>query len=245
MKSLLSIHDVMPSTLEQVQGIIDSLPKRCLPQLTLLIVPGLKWNEAQLQRLSRWQQLGIHYAGHGWVHNSGAPRGFIHRLHSLLISRRAAEHLALSRPQLNKLLSDNYSWFERHALRSPTLYVPPAWALGRLKPQDLAASSFSLFELTSCVIEADSGRKRFLPLVGFEADTLWRAVFLRVWNKCNELVARFTHTALRIAIHPYDCELHLARDIPKLLQRVDSFITYQELLAAPLPETLNIEQRND
>ncbi|HEY7774412.1 MAG TPA: polysaccharide deacetylase family protein [Marinagarivorans sp.] len=230
MRSLLSIHDVMPSTLPAVQRIIDSLPQRCLDKLTVLVVPGLDWSCTQVAQLRAWQGLGVRWAGHGWLHQCSAPRSFYHHLHSRLISRCAAEHLSLSRAQLQQLLADNYQWFCQHHLNPPQVYVPPAWAMGALRLADMASSPFSVFESTSAVIDASRQKVHRLPLVGFEADTRPRAWFLRHWNALNESWARATSTPLRIAIHPNDLQWHLGEQIPRLLDRVEAFIGYDDII---------------
>ena len=109
---LLSIHDVMPDTLDDVESIFSELNRLGHEEVTLLVVPGSGWTPASLQRLRALAQAGAELAGHGWHHVVDDIRGPRHRLHSLLISRNVAEHLALSTPQIRSLLQRCYDWFD-------------------------------------------------------------------------------------------------------------------------------------
>ncbi len=59
-----------------------------------------------------------------------ARRSAYHRLHAALISRDVAEHLSRPAHELVALVHRCHGWFAAHGLPAPTLYVPPAWALG-------------------------------------------------------------------------------------------------------------------
>lgn len=228
MKAILSIHDVMPNTLEQVQGIIDILPSRAISKTTLLVVPGLDWKPDQIDQLKKWQDQGMELAGHGWVHQCSQIKGIKHRLHSLFISRNVAEHLSLSRQELIDLLNRNYQWFISNGLNPPKLYVPPAWAMGKLSKPDLKNSPYELFEVTNGVFDVQNQKFKTLPLVGFEADTTFRAIFLNAWNNFNVFIAS-DDRPFRVAIHPYDLELILADKIKQLIIRVNLFLDCSEI----------------
>ncbi|HKL52761.1 MAG TPA: DUF2334 domain-containing protein, partial [Wenzhouxiangellaceae bacterium] len=100
MKLLVSIHDVMPTTLDRVERIFDRLVAARLLPVMLLVVPGAGWRREDLDRLRAMLDAGAQPAGHGWRHEARHVRGLKHILHSALISRRAAEHLALSRKEI-------------------------------------------------------------------------------------------------------------------------------------------------
>ncbi len=135
-RALISIHDVMPETREQVSQILALLPQG--PQaITLLVVPGSNWQTADLDWLHQLQQQGYPLAGHGWLHRCEPPISLYHRLHSLLLSRRVAEHLSLSASGIDALIRNCHQWF---------LDVPPAWAMGSISRAQLAAMPFRLFE---------------------------------------------------------------------------------------------------
>jgi hypothetical protein len=143
-----------------------------LPGLVLLVVPGRDWKPLQVAQLAHWQRQGMELAGHGWSHRAERIGTLYHRWHARFISRQAAEHMSLPRPALRQLLTDTHRWFEHHRLAPPELYVPPAWALGALRREDLAASAFRYFETTSGLYDVVSGARKHLPLMGFEADTV-------------------------------------------------------------------------
>ncbi|MEX2468339.1 MAG: polysaccharide deacetylase family protein [Pseudohongiellaceae bacterium] len=226
---LVSIHDVMPDTLDRCLSLIDSLGRRGVKPITLLVVPGLPWSDAQLATLKSLQESSLVLAGHGWRHRAAAIRGPYHRLHSLLLSRRAAEHLSLSAEEIRALIARSFAWFGAHDLASPTLYVPPAWALGRLDRAELPRLPFRFYEVLSGVLAHD-GRLQRLPLTGYEADTRWRAAMLAPWNALNAQRARRSGKPLRIGLHPYDDEMLLRRQMQAQIDSCDGFVGYDTLM---------------
>ncbi|WP_051234494.1 polysaccharide deacetylase family protein [Marinimicrobium agarilyticum] len=231
MPALVSIHDVMPETLERVERLLALMSAPVRRGTVLLVVPGRDWQPDQVAQLARWQGEGLELAGHGWTHRAERIQGWYHRCHSRWVSRHAAEHLSQPRGALCELLERNYRWFIGRQLRPPSLYVPPAWALGALTADDLKASPFSYLETTRGLWHLPSGRRRALPLVGFEADTSAGAVLLRTWNRVNAAWAS-PKRPLRLAIHPYDDELLLAGSLREWLARISDPVDYWTLFDA-------------
>jgi predicted deacetylase len=217
LSALVSVHDVMPSTLPGVLSTIAFLESRTIAPMVLLIVPGKAWNAEQVGKLKELQQKGYFLAGHGWSHGADRIAGFRHTLHACLFSRNVAEHLALDSQRIAALITCCYNWFGEMGLDSPTLYVPPAWAMGSISRSQLRALPFRYFEYFSGVYDGKADRFYRLPLVGYEADRLWRVAPLRLWNRVNLALARRTGF-LRIAIHPRDLHLRLSNELKKLLE---------------------------
>lgn len=213
----ISIHDVMPETLPAVREIIAELRALGLPLPLLLVVPGRAWAPADLRQLQTWQQAGCELAAHGWHHHVQTVRGLRHRLHAALISADVAEHLALPESEIRALMQRSHAWFADNGLRPPRLYVPPAWALGRISSKALRGLPFSHVETTGGLTDLHEGRRRPLPLVGFEARAAWQVHALRQWNRLQIALARASGRRLRVAIHPDDFTLELADDLKRLL----------------------------
>lgn len=216
---ILSIHDVEPATLERVGGLVERIMDRTLAPPTLLVVPGMEWGPAELERLRALAARGCELAGHGWVHRAPPPRTLKHRLHARILSRDQAEHLSRPREDLRERIRRCHAWFGRHDLPDPRLYVPPAWALGDLRLRDLAELPFRWYEDLTGFLDAATGRRTLLPLVGFEADTRFRRTALRLTNATARLAARLLLRPVRVSIHPRDLELLLADDLLALLDR--------------------------
>lgn len=229
MRALVSIHDVMPETLDHVQALIDCLAPAARPNTLLLVVPGRDWQTHQIEQLRRWQRQGFELVGHGWSHRAPEYRSLYHRLHSAVMSRDAAEHLSRSRQELITLLIQCHQWFERWGLSPPQIYVPPAWALGALRPGDLKASPFRYLESTWGIYCSHTGVYRYLPLVGFEAGSRWQALGLRLWNRINLALAR-PRRPVRLALHPGDLQLPLAGDLVSQLARLSGCLKLEDLL---------------
>ncbi|MGM0985786.1 MAG: polysaccharide deacetylase family protein [Pseudomonadota bacterium] len=213
MTALISIHDVMPETLERVRELVGQLRDNGHRALTLLVVPGRHWSDGDIRQLAEWSDDGIELAAHGWHHRASSVQGLWHRLHAILLSRDAAEHLALDGDAIGALMRDSADWFIRQGLPAPTTYVPPAWALGPLPRARWSGLPYRRIEVTRGIIDVASGRLHPLPLVGFEADTRFRAAFLRRWNRFQVWQARRRKRPLRVGIHPHDGELKLADDL--------------------------------
>ena len=228
--AIVSLHDVMPDTLDEVAWWLNNWLADIDPaDLTLLVVPGLDWQPQQLAQLRQWQQQGYELAGHGWLHQVRRISTLYHRLHSTLVSRQAAEHLSLSEAELIELLQRNYQWFTDNDFQSPELYVPPAWALGKLPAAARRHLPFHYLESTAGFHDLHAGRFHALPLAGFEADARWRVPSLRLWNGLNRRLAT-SQRALRLSIHPHDHRYYLASSLQRWLSDGIEAVNYRQVL---------------
>ena len=241
LRALVSIHDVMPETRLEVSNMLDRL---ALPAktVTLLVVPGRQWGDDDLAWLRGLQSAGHPLAGHGWFHRCQPPVTLYHKLHSMMLSRQVAEHLSFSGAGIVKLVRECHDWFGQHDLEVSPLYVPPAWAMGRLTPQQLAELPFRYVETLTGLLDTQTGGLTSLPLVGFEADTPLRALFLEIFNTISTHRARTQRLPLRIGLHPFDLSYRLAPRILTLLQQVSHFEDYDELPRAGMPVLPSLPQ---
>ena len=208
--AMVSVHDVMPTTLDRVREIVRFLRERRINRFTLLVVPGSGWSAGQIARLKTWQEEGIELAGHGWQHRGGRRRSFWHKIHGRMISRQEAEHLSLEADEIADIIRCCYRWFAAAGLIPPTLYVPPAWALGKIPEKHLPPLPFALYETISGIYEVGSGQRLRLPLAGYMADTPLRAMFLKINNAANMALPLGPK---RIAVHPDDLKLRRFSDL--------------------------------
>ncbi|MFP4173634.1 MAG: polysaccharide deacetylase family protein [Candidatus Hydrogenedentota bacterium] len=218
LSAYISIHDVMPSTLGYVREIVEELEEYNLGSVMLLVTSGRQWAEADIAELHRLAAKGYVLAGHGWTHKAENVTGWRHRLYSAVISRRAAEHLDLTEPAIAALIEQSYRWFEANGFQPPTLYVPPAWALGPISRQALRNLPYRWYETLTGLYDARSARCWRLPLVGYEADTRTRVMALRALNGVNFALCRVLRRPVRVAIHPRDFKLRLASNLRRTLQ---------------------------
>lgn len=222
----------MPRTMPRVEAILRHLHGAGVPPVTLLVVPGLDWSPAQLERLRELAALGHPMAAHGWCHHT-EPRRLRHRLHAALISRNVAEHLALDTAGVLELMQRSQDWFPAQDLPRPTLYVPPAWALGAVGPADLAQTPYAQVEVTSGVWQREANgpfRLVRLPLTGYEADTPLRQWFLTRWNGWQVRRACQRGLPLRLSIHPDDLHLRVAGQLREHLAMPWQCLPYGSLL---------------
>ena len=165
-------------------------------------------------------------AAHGWTHKCEKDKSFYHFLHSLVLSGNCAEHLSKSKHILIELIKNSYKWFTDNRFVPPTLYVPPAWALGKIHFQDFSLLPFTNYECTTGLYL--DGKYRFIPLLGFEATTYFKAFFLRFFNFFNYQMAKFIGV-VRITIHPRDFQLYLSKDVNNYLSEIGNTILLHEL----------------
>ena len=222
MHATVSIHDVMPHTLNGVNALAELIPARQRSKVLLLIVPGLDWSSEQLDTLKKLCADGFLPAGHGWQHRAPYIRSRYHRLHSLLISRNVAEHLSYSKKELIDMLQRNYEWFEQQKLPIPETYVPPAWAMGKLARSDLKTLPFRYYENTRGLYDSNTDNYQRLPLAGFEADTGVREHFLRPWNAFNRWLSSPSQP-LRISLHPDDLEYRLGQQLRQFIETIETW----------------------
>ena len=226
--ALVSVHDVMPETLDRVAGLLELLGRRGIAPATLLVVPGRDWDARGLARLRAWARAGHELAAHGWSHRAPRLRSARARAHARVISRHAGEHLDRGSREIRALIQRSHGFFAANGLPRPALYVPPAWALGALRPADRVGLPVRRIETLAGLLELDTGRLRPLPLVGFEADTAARAATLRAANGAQRALARATGRPLRVAIHPHDRRLRLSADLDRLLAEPLRPLAYAE-----------------
>lgn len=167
--------------------------------------------------------------GHGWCHECDPPRTLRHRLHSRILSNRAAEHLSLTDSGIAQLMHECHAWLREAGLGPCDVYIPPAWALGPVKRDTLATTPFRYIETLRGLHDLQTDRWQHLPVAGFEADRQWRAILTRPSNHVNAWLALRRQIPLRIAIHPDDWQYPLADQLEALLGRVDCYRSYSQL----------------
>jgi predicted deacetylase len=231
----------MPATMPSVRRTLALLERHDVHPVTLLVVPGSGWDERGIRELRALADAGYRLAGHGWHHRAECIRGIRHRLHSLFLSRNVAEHLALGRDGVLALMARCRDWFEVHDLSPPDLYVPPAWALGDVRADDLRrAGLFRQVELFSGVLDVATGEVAPSPVLGYEADAAIRVPVLRLWNAWGRRRAA-PAGCLRIGIHPADIDFPLRDALVADLMRFRHYADYASTPAtagqSPAPPT--------
>ena len=228
MKSYISIHDVTPKNLENIEKIIFLLNNKFnINKICILVIPGLHWDQNQINKLKVWQNQGIEIAAHGWQHVSQSNKSIYHKIHSLIISKNCAEHLSKDASDIINLIHKSYDWFISNGFKKPLLYVPPAWALGNITKKDLSELKFSYFECTTGLIF--NQKYIFIPLIGFEEKNFIMALIRKFFNGLNYFMAYFTGI-IRIAIHPDDFNLYLKKDISKYLSIKYNYVLLNDLI---------------
>lgn len=227
MKYYISIHDASPNNFQLIKKIVHILiNKYQINKFCILVIPGLDWQDIQIQQLLSWQQSGLEIAAHGWRHRCERKKNIYHLIHGLIISDNSAEHLSKNKNAIFNLIIKSYNWFVDNKFVPPTLYVPPGWALGKINSKDFLHLPFFNYECTTGL--CFKNQYLFLPLIGFKASSLSRGMLQRLCNTFNYLIARFIGI-VRITIHPNDFQLVLSKDANNYLSNVNDTILLKEL----------------
>ena len=219
MSVIISIHDATAGSLPRIVEIAGALRESGCRSADILVVCGSDWTPRQIDALRRLEEQGFRLQGHGWTHRAVTRRDWFHRWHSRLLSRDVAEHLSRPAQSIRQLMECCHEWFERHRFRPPTLYVPPAWALGSVDRETLDQLPYRFYESLTGVYDSHDRRFRRLPLVGYEADTIFREVFLRAFNVANGSYSSLVGSPLRVSIHPDDLQMRLSRRLKRAILR--------------------------
>jgi len=107
--------------------------------------------------------------------------------------------------------------------------VPPAWAMGPVPRELLDRLPFRQYETLAGVYDSTDRLFHRLPLVGFEADNVFRAVTVGALNRLNRAWARAGRRPLRLGIHPHDLELKLAEDLGRMIEAGGRPLGYDSL----------------
>jgi len=102
--------------------------------------------------------------------------------------------------------------------------------MGRARRADLDRLPYRRYETLAGIYDAESRRFERTPMIGFEADTPFRALACRVWNSVN---LTWRRRPVRFSIHPRDPELLLGDDLARLIERDWTDLYYTDPLAAP------------
>lgn len=234
--AVITLHDVMPGRLDEIEYCLGRLDEAGIQQCYLLVVPGRSWSVADHRRLITWADKGHILVAHGWYHQAKTVSGLYHKLHSLVLSKDVAEHMALAEDEVIGLMQRSRDWFDSHGYPSPDYYVPPAWALGKISAGRLGETGFTYVETTSSIFHLPSRQRRRLPLLGFETDHRLQAHLLGLSNLVNlQLTKLMSYISLgtpviRFSLHPADYKLLLAPTIDRYLSQLQPILLTDQLL---------------
>jgi len=219
MQAIWSVHDVSPATVAWADRMVRRLTSRGASPMMILVIPAGEWPAEAIELLRRWEAASHVLALHGWDHRALRPADTYHRIHSVLLSRDAAEHLSRGKAEMLSRIERGRAWFAANGLAEPRVYVPPAWALGAVSPNELGAAGFQWVESLTGIHDTARDSRRRLPLIGFEADNRWRSAALRASNTVNFVLARLSRRPIRIAVHPGDDSGLLGGDLERWIRR--------------------------
>ena len=96
--------------------------------------------------------------------------------------------------------------------------------MGAISRRQLNTLPFVRYETLGGLYDSQTARFDRVPLLGYEADTGFRATFVRLSNSFNRLLA--AGGRLRVSIHPQDLQLRLAADLRRTISELQQCSLY-------------------
>jgi uncharacterized protein len=241
---IVAVHDVAPSTLGQVRWLLSRLDDEGIRPRVLKVVPGqLEASDEARGELaalvSAEARAGSEIVLHGWTHRAEAPyrAGAADRLRARLFAGRAAEFLALDRPQMGDRLRAGRDWLMSVGQR-PLGFCAPAWLWAPELPDAARAAGFRYLVGLRGLIDLRSNGRISLPPVGYIGagagqEAAWWLGELTVWRPWAALQRG---PARRYVLHPQGAARSRAcarvlREIGRMAKRHRAG-TYAQLLDA-------------
>jgi predicted deacetylase len=238
--AVVSIHDIAPSTIDDVRWLLAQLDGLAASPRVLKVIPDeggvadVSRDPALIDLLRRETDGGSEVVQHGCTHRAaGRIRGaWPDRLLARLFAARDAEFVTLSRPAARERLAAGRVMLERAGFR-PDGFCAPGWLGAAALEDDLRAAGFRYSLRTESVRDLSTGRLTLAPAVGFGGGGP-RIEALRA--VANAAVTRWPAPprVLRVFLHPQGARTSAAnarvlRDLPRWLEG-RRIVTYAELL---------------
>ncbi|HEX6129731.1 MAG TPA: DUF2334 domain-containing protein [Candidatus Limnocylindria bacterium] len=167
----VAIHDVAPSTLGEVEWLLERLDALGVSPRVLKVVPaepGAADDAPLLRLLERETAAGTEVVLHGWSHRAaGPPRGTpLDRARARAFAGDAAEFLSLADAEVVERVAAGREWLERHGFPVAG-FCPPGWLATAALPRALRSAGFRYLVTLRGLRDLRRGRWLTLPPRGY------------------------------------------------------------------------------
>jgi predicted deacetylase len=221
-RALLSVHDVTPSNLAFLAGLLPLLRDVGVTAMNLAVVPRFHDGEAWADDVALRQAVAAggpaarteimqHGCYHARIGGNERLTGLA-RVRSGLQSAGEDEFYRLDPHEAEDRIRYGRAVIETVFGRPPSVFVPPAWA-GALSLRGLLKGlGFSATEDHLWIHDLETGRKILSPAIAFATRSKWRERLSRTWARL--VPGRLAAGAiLRFAFHPSDLRSPAVRDL--------------------------------
>lgn len=167
----VAIHDVAPSTLDEVEWLLERLDALGVSPRVLKVVPaepGAADDAPLLRLLEREAASGSEIVLHGWSHRADGPaRGaLLDRVRARAFAGDQAEFLSLADADVAERVAAGREWLERHGLPVAG-FCAPGWLATAALPRALRAAGFRYLVTLRGLRDLRRGRWLTLPPRGY------------------------------------------------------------------------------
>ncbi len=237
---LVSIHDVTPAHDGRIERILDLLAEFGVRRYALLVVPNwpggwpLDSHPEFVESLRRQQAAGAEIFLHGVRHDEeGLKRSLVQQLRAAGRTNREGEFLILSPTEAARRIDLGLEMLRTCGL-DPVGFVAPSWLPGRDGLRILRERNLGITEGVFAILDTNSGRRLFVPALGWSTQRPWRSVACAVIANVRLRIEAY-RPIVRVAIHPPDIDVPaIARSLrtilPALLE-VREAVSYRRALS--------------
>ncbi|MGB8339983.1 MAG: polysaccharide deacetylase family protein [Chthoniobacterales bacterium] len=207
---VVSIHDVAPSTREQLERILADLRRHQVGACSLLVVPDYHRRGRSLADpgfcswLHEMETIGHEIVIHGFFHERARqPNESVRaKILTRILTADEGEFFDVSYSDALHLIREARYDFEAHGFR-PHGFIAPAWLLGAEAERAVIDACIDYTTTLRAVHDIAGGRTFTSQSLVYSTRSGWRRAMSRAWNR---LLFRHqtSNPLLRLSIHPPD-----------------------------------------
>lgn len=206
---VISVHDATPASGAGLELLLAALDARGLRPRVLCVIPNYQGRFPVTRTSSFGRRLeaavaaGDELVVHGHTHwTEGPPRGpFIDRLRARWFAGPAAEFQAYDGPAARQALAAARQRFEAAGLAARG-FCPPGWLIAPEARPAVADAGFRFLVAMNAVTDLVSGRRHWLPAVGYMGVGPLGEALVGWYNRLVALPGLGRYPAVQVFLHP-------------------------------------------
>lgn len=197
----VSIHDVTPSSLDQVKAISNLLSELGIEKITYLVIPKYHGEDDIAHHVDDLKNIigKNEIAMHGYTHNGKKNWALSYMK---LFTDGEGEFISYSELRIRIVLGLDIL---KKAELIPKGFVPPAWLINDDAIKLFWDSSFDFLNTRSYIYDLKNGKRYRAPVLTFSSRGILQTLSIHTIKTANLIFKNCD--MIRIAIHPKDVEM--------------------------------------